>query len=145
MALVDASKPALVDTGPLVAILNQRDGAHEKCKSIFAEFKAPLITCWPALTEAVFLLNHNVPAIRMLFSFFDNGILVLAQLGMPSMWLPDFIAKYDSVKPDLADAALVYLAERDSIETIFTLDHKDFSIYRVAGKRALNVIPAIPI
>jgi predicted nucleic acid-binding protein len=140
--LVEANKPTLVDTGPLVAILNQKDGAHEQCKSIFAGFKSPLITCWPVLTEAVYLLNHNVQAIRMLFSFFDNGILVFAQLGMPSMWFPDFIAKYDNAKPDLADAALVYLAERDSIETIFTLDHTDFSIYRTAKKRALIVIPA---
>ena len=41
----------------------------------------------------------------------------------------------------LADAALLYLAEREKIDTIFTLDRRDFSVYRSSRKRAFRVVP----
>ena len=45
------------------------------------------------------------------------------------------------VHPQLADAALVYLANREGIDTIFTLDYRDFAVYRSAHKRAFRVVP----
>jgi len=35
----------------------------------------------------------------------------------------------------------VYLAAREEIETIFTLDRRDFSIYRTGKGRAFRIIP----
>ena len=43
----------------------------------------------------------------------------------------------------LADAALVHLAERENIDTIFTLDRRDFSIYRTASNRVLHNRPVM--
>jgi predicted nucleic acid-binding protein len=50
--------------------------------------------------------------------------------------------KYESIGPQLADAPLVYLAGREQIETIFTLD-RDFSIYRTGRKRSFRILPEI--
>lgn len=44
---------------------------------------------------------------------------------------------------DIVRAALKYLAERHGIDTIFTLDRRDFSVYRVSGGRALPMAPAL--
>jgi hypothetical protein len=41
----------------------------------------------------------------------------------------------------IADATLVYLAEREGIDTVFTLDCRDFSVYRLADGRSLRVVP----
>jgi hypothetical protein len=42
---------------------------------------------------------------------------------------------------DLADAALVRVAERDGVRTVFTLDRRDFGVYRLQGGRRLNLLP----
>ena len=49
--------------------------------------------------------------------------------------------KYHDLPMDLADAALVAVAERERISKIFTLDRKDFEVYRPAGIRRFDIIP----
>jgi len=51
------------------------------------------------------------------------------------------MASYANLRPQLADAALVYLANRDDIDTIFTLDRRDFSVYRSAKNRPFRIVP----
>ena len=132
----------LIDTGPLVAILRQNDAHHQDCKAIFASHTAPFITCWPVVTEAVWLLRQHQAAINMLFSFFDEQILAINSLkeGSPR-WFSEFFDKYGNLRPDFADAALVYLAEREAINTIFTLDRRDFGIYRDRNGRPFHLLP----
>lgn len=50
-------------------------------------------------------------------------------------------AKYSSHSTQLADLALLYLAERDKIDTVFTFDRRHFSIYRLGNGKTLRVIP----
>jgi predicted nucleic acid-binding protein len=49
--------------------------------------------------------------------------------------------KYRDVPMDLADAALVRVAERDSLIRIFTLDRTHFSLYRPGGRRRFSIVP----
>ena len=49
--------------------------------------------------------------------------------------------KYKGIGPQLADAALVYLAGRDGFDTIFTLDRRDFSVFRSGKNRTMRIIP----
>jgi len=49
--------------------------------------------------------------------------------------------EYRDIRPQLADAALVYLAGREGIDTIFTLDRRDFGVYRSTHKRAFRIVP----
>src|SRR5205823_11287623 len=49
----------LLDTGPLVAYLTERDSHHEWAFEIFDSFDLPAISCEPVLTEACFLLERN--------------------------------------------------------------------------------------
>ena len=51
--------------------------------------------------------------------------------------------RYSNLRPQLADAALVYLAEREGIDTIFTLDRRDFSVYRTARNRPFRLLPGL--
>jgi hypothetical protein len=48
---------------------------------------------------------------------------------------------WTNLEAQLADAALVYLADREGIDTVFTLDQRDFTIYRTASNRRLAIIP----
>jgi predicted nucleic acid-binding protein len=49
--------------------------------------------------------------------------------------------KYADLPMDLADAALVRVAERDGLRTVFTIDRRDFTIYRLKGGRRLAILP----
>lgn len=37
---------------------------------------------------------------------------------------------------------MVYLAEREGIDTVFTLERRDFSVYKLAGNRSLRLLPS---
>jgi predicted nucleic acid-binding protein len=47
----------LLDTGPLVALLNRRDRYHEWAKLQWSQAAPPLLCCEPVLSEACFLLR----------------------------------------------------------------------------------------
>jgi predicted nucleic acid-binding protein len=104
----------------------------------------PLLTCWPVLTEACWLLRQRPASIRKLFQGFREGLFELVDLESKALeWIPRFLERYESAGPQLADAALVYLAERKRIRTVFTLDRRDFGIYRLSRNRALTLIPEL--
>jgi predicted nucleic acid-binding protein len=132
----------LVDTGPLVAILSREDAHHEECVEALRELTGPLYTCWPVITEAAWLLRHSTRAVRQLLNSVDGGFLELLPLaGKDAQGIAGTMKKYESMRPQVADAALVYLAGREKIETVFTLDRRDFSVYRASGRRALSIVP----
>mgnify|MGYP001598807037 CR=1 FL=1 len=49
--------------------------------------------------------------------------------------------KYHDLPMDLADATLVRVAEREGIRRLFTLDRRDFSVYRAGRGRSFSIIP----
>ena len=59
--------------------------------------------------------------------------------------LPDIEAlmrKYHDRPMDFADATLVHLAQRESLSTVFTIDHDDFETYRVGRRKRLRILPS---
>jgi len=55
-------------------------------------------------------------------------------------WIAAFFRKYGNIEPQLADASLVYVAERDNLDAVFTLDHDD-RVYRFGRNRRLRLLP----
>ena len=94
------------------------------------------------MTEAAWLLRRQPAALQQLFGCFETGLLRMAELDERAIgWIGSFLVRYRSTGAQVADAALVYLAERDGIDTVFTLDWRDFSVYRIQGNRALQLLP----
>jgi uncharacterized protein len=134
----------LVDTGPLVAILSRADQYHDTCVEALRQMPGPLLSCWPVITEAAWLLRGHPRAIQQLLGSLDGGFLELLSLsGSEGVAIADVMKKYADIRPQLADAALVYLAARDGIDTIFTLDQRDFSVYRSGRKRPFRILPEL--
>lgn len=135
-------KRILVDTGPLVAILSREDEYHATCVSALRNMPGPLLSCWPVITEAAWLLRKSPRAVQQLLRSIDGGFLELLPLaGAESEAIATLMKRYEDIHPQLADVALVYLANRQKLETIFTLDQRDFSIYRSARRVAFRIIP----
>ena len=132
----------LVDTGPLVAIASARDQHHEICIEQLRSLQPPLLTCWPVITEAAWLLRHQASAVERLLQSFDVGLLkMLALDDRAPAWLAAFLKQYRKLGAQIADGALVYLAEREGIDAVFTLDRRDFSVYRLGNGRSLRILP----
>jgi uncharacterized protein len=132
----------LVDTGPLVAILSRRDQYHRTCVEALREMPGPLFTCWPIITEAVWLLRRESNAIQQLLNSLNTGFLELLPLNRDDAKpMASILKKYGDRGIQLADAALVHLAARDGLDTIFTLDQRDFSVYRLPKGRGFRLLP----
>jgi predicted nucleic acid-binding protein len=132
----------LVDTGPLVAILSSEDEHHDVCVDVLRDMQGPLLSCWPVVTEAAWLLRSSPRAVQQLLRSINGSFLELLPLaGAEAAAIAALMKRYEDIHPQLADAALVYLANREQIETIFTLDRRDFSIYRFGRRRSFRIIP----
>ena len=53
----------------------------------------------------------------------------------------ELVNKYSDLPMDYADASLVALAEELSTNLVFTLDRKDFGIYRIKSRRHFKIFP----
>jgi len=136
------SSRAVADTGPLVAIVRAREKAHKKCAAALKTLRTPLLTCWPVLTEAAWLLRDEPGGYKALGGLVESGLVELAELDATALaWVIAFMNRYASAKAQMADAALMYLAEREGIDSVFTLDRRDFTIYRTTDGHALIIIP----
>jgi uncharacterized protein len=132
----------LIDTGPIVAILLASDEHHDTCVDQLRHIRVPLLTCWPVITEAAWLLRNYPQAIRRLLSSFDGRPFELASLDETDIPpIGAVLAKYQGLGIQLADASLLHLANRAGIETMFTLDRRDFGVLRLANRRKLRLIP----
>ena len=135
-------RAVLVDAGPLVALIDAADAEHEACVAAAARIRAPLLTVWPAFTEAMHLLRGSWPAQRDLWSRLETDALSFASLdAADAPRLRELMEKYRDLPMDLADAALVRVAERENLTQIFTLDRRHFSIYRPGRRRRFAVLP----
>ena len=121
----------LVDTGPLVALIHEDDNEHRACKDAFASFNEPLGTVWPVLTEAIYLLSFSWEAQTALMEMIETGAVEILPLGVADIpRIRELMRKYRDLPMDLADAALVRVAERERLRRVFTIDRRDFQIYR---------------
>jgi len=132
----------LVDTGPLVALRHETDADHELCTETLKQLPTPLLTCWPVLTEAAYLLRSHPAQVRELLAAVNGGFLRVLPLRSPDVvGINAILEQYEDQSFQLADAALMYLAQRENVSTIFTLDRKDFSVYRPASGKSLTILP----
>jgi predicted nucleic acid-binding protein len=132
----------LVDAGPLVALLDRTDPHHDDCVAALKAEREPLVTVWPAFTEAMYLLGSSWRGQKALWSQVELGALRLAPLDeQDAPHMRELMEKYRDLPMDLADAALVRVAEREDLTRIFTLDRRHFSVYRPGRRRRFAILP----
>lgn len=132
----------LLDTGPLVALLHYKDSDQALCLDTFRKIRPPLITCWPVLTEAAWLLRKVPHSIERLHDSQTSGLFTILPLEEDSLLqISRLAAKYHNLRPQLADLTVLHLAECHNIDSIFTLDRRDFSVFRRKGGMSFRLLP----
>lgn len=134
----------LTDAGPLVAILDRGEAHHQACVACLAELTGPMLTAWPAFTEAMYLLGEagGWVAQDALWGLVEQGDVEIAGPGSGQLRrMRALMEKYQDRPMDLADVSLVALAEERGLRDIFTLDHADFQIYRLHRRQTFRLWP----
>lgn len=133
----------LTDAGPLVALIDADEADHATCVLTLRQLARPLVTTWPAFTEAMYLLcRAGGPAGRQaLWRLVFTDRLRIVDLDRAALKrTAALMDKYADRPMDLADATLVALAEIANLRRIFTLD-TGFTVYRINGRTRFEVVP----
>lgn len=133
---------ALIDTGAILALLDKTDRWHEPCVNAFGQLRLPLLTSEAVLTELFHLVGDTQREMEGAWKFVRSGALVLGTIEhaeLPQVHV--LMSRYWDRPMDFADATLVYLAKRESLSVILTVDYADFATYRIEGKRQFRIVP----
>jgi predicted nucleic acid-binding protein len=134
---------ALADTGAVLAYLDRSDRWHSRCRAALTELRLPLVTSLAVLTELFHLVGDNPREVEAAWGFVRSGALTVLPLSdLEVADLEALMRRYRDRPMDLADATLVHLAERESVSTVFTIDHDDFETYRIGGRKRFRILPA---
>lgn len=130
----------LVDTGPLVALFDAADPSHQRCRATLESIDTAVCTTVPVLTEAFHLLAPASRGAHSLMEFVTHGGLIVWPVDEDTLHRAfELMHQYADQPMDLADASLVATAEQQRLDTIFTIDRQDFTIYRIKrGHRHKN-------
>ena len=130
----------IIDTGPLVALLNRRDSHHAWVREVLDTIEPPIFTCEAVVSEACFLLRRLVGGQEAVLELLSKDVLkvdfrMLSEIDA----LRGLMHKFTNVPMSVADACLVRMTELDVQSVIVTLDG-DFRVYR---RNRRQVIPTI--
>ena len=131
---------ALLDTGPLVALLSRTDAHHDRAKALFETHAPPFRTSEAVLAEAAHLLSkEKADGPADIVTLGASGFLSVA-LRIDEQWsvLQRLLVKYRDVPASLADACLIRCAEIHHEPRILTFDD-GFRVYRWAGRQRFEI------
>ena len=130
----------IVDTGPLVALLNQKDHSHAWVVQQLQDIQPPMVTCESVLAEATYLTRKTPGARIALIEMVGEGFLTIGMaVADHHSALLAMVRRYADVPMSLADGCLVRLAELFPQSPVLTLD-SDFSVYRKNGRQVIEVL-----
>jgi len=136
--------PVLLDTGPVVALLDAADERHGFVQQAFAGLPRgrPFVTTGAVVTEILFLLQGCPEGARRAVAFLEDAkvrvedVFAAPQLRAAAI----LIEKYADVPMDFADATLVLLADFYGTGDIVTLDERGFRAFRFQRRRAFHLL-----
>jgi uncharacterized protein len=132
----------LADTGAILALLDHDDRWHKACSDAFAYLPLPLVTCDAVLTELFYLAKNRLRELESAWNFVTSGVLTIAAITDADLLaISTLMRRYRDRPMDFADATLVHLAERDSLNTVFTVDVADFQTYRLSRNKRFRILP----
>ena len=130
----------IVDTGPIVALINPRDQHHQWAREATRHINEPMLTCDAVLSEVLFLVSGVPNGIRRFTEMLASGAIHSDfATAANQRELAALIQKYQSLPMSFADACLVRLAEIHDGAVVLTVD-SHFQVYRKNGSESLSLM-----
>ena len=131
-------RKTLIDSGPIIALFDKSDKYHLSVLKFMKTFKGELVTSWSVVTEVTHMLDFNLQVQIDFLKWCEIGGVNLYEISQDELRdIRVMIEKYSNVPMDLADATLMYIANKEKIKNIISID-SDFDIYRTLKKQNLN-------
>ncbi|HEY2383107.1 MAG TPA: hypothetical protein VGK48_18175 [Terriglobia bacterium] len=137
-----ALRTVLIDTGPLVAYLDNNDVDHKTIASIVGAFRGTLCSTSAVITEAMHLLKDDPRGPRLLAEFIQAAGVQVFESTQPQQLLSavSLMEKYSDTPMDFADATLVQLAGELGTHRIITMDRRGFRTFRTPRGQAFEIL-----
>lgn len=136
------TRELILDTGGLVSLLDSSQTRHAAVRSCFESWTGPVVSTEAVLTEATHLLGRVHGGREACVEFFLAGGALLVPATTASLARArELISKYSDLPMDYADATLVVLAEELGTSRVLTTDRRDFTVYRIDGRKRFDVLP----
>ena len=133
-------REVIVDTGPIVALLNARDEFHAWARTTMETIEPPMLTCEPVLAETSYLVRKLRGGPEAVLDLVARGVVeVPFRVDGELLALRTLVSRYASVPMSLADACLVRMAEARPKATVLSLDDV-FRLYRRSGRLTIPVL-----
>lgn len=132
----------LLDTGPLVALLDRSEATHNACVAFLKTFHGQLLTTEPVITEAMYLLSDSVAFQRTCIDFLVAGQVQIVPASYANLQrVIALMETYHDIPMDFADGTLVAIAEALHLSEVFTLDRRGFATYRFRKTKPFRIYP----
>lgn len=128
----------LVDSGPLIALFDKGDKYHKNVLNFFKDYDGEFITTWAVVTEVTHMLDFNLKAQLDFLKWLELGAVDIYEIKQNDLSeIIPMMTKYTNVPMDLADSTLMFVAQKENIKDIVSID-SDFDIYRTLKQGFLN-------
>ena len=134
----------VLDTGPIVALLDTSDPEHERCRKLVADISEDLVVAAPVLVEVDYWLLklYGSTAWQPFLEDVARGAYRLYQLDERDfVRAAELERAYESLDLGLVDAAVIVACERLGETKVATLDRRNFSVVRPRHCERLTLLP----
>jgi predicted nucleic acid-binding protein len=135
---------AIVDASFLIALAHRREIAHRACLDVVSRMRQPLLIPAAVLPEVTHILNrrygHHIMrrfVATMQQPIYDLESVLVGDLAR----IVELLEQYSDAEIDFADCSIVALAERTGIDTVLTLDRRDFTMIRPKHIPHFTILP----
>ena len=135
---------AIVDASFLIAIAHRREAAYAACRDTIGQVRPPLLIPTAVLPEVTHMLNrrygHHI--MRRFVARVQDPIYTLESIpGSDLARIVELLEQYADARIDFVDCSIVALAERTGIDTVLTLDRRDFAMIRPKHIPHFTILP----
>jgi predicted nucleic acid-binding protein len=134
----------ILDTGPLYASLDRRDGDHPACRRLIEQATESLVVPAPVLVEVDYWVRkwlHAGVFVALLDDIADGAYLVEDLQPQDYRRIREICDRYADADIGFVDAAVLVIAERLNEPKVATLDHRHFRLLRPRHVDALRLLP----
>ncbi len=135
--------PCLLDTGPLVALLDSSEPEHRRVDEFIAAMPRPrLLTTGAVITEAFCFLADAQDGPKHLAAFLKASTIEVrdAFTADALTGAVRLMTRYADTPMDFPEATLVWLAEQTGTDRVLTLDRRGFSTFRFGKNRRFQLL-----
>ncbi len=134
----------VLDTGPLLAALDQADPDHEPCKLLIGETTEDLVVPALVLAELDYWCHERLGAATWL-TFLEDLLAGAYRLESPTIndleRCEELQRQYDDQSIGVVDTSILALVERLCEDKLATLDHRHFTVMRPKHLDSLTLLP----